>query len=127
MVKPRGRTENYNWYNDWHRKRLPDHCYMTDIDTVEIRFGDDAGIKAFIEVKSREGEMSEVQLRVATWLSKKTGVNYYMVKYTAGIDSHELDYLSPDTRFELYIVKDQELEPIAEMSENQYIHWLSSL
>lgn len=66
-------------FNFWHRRRLSEDCWMTDLDCIESREG--RGVVAIIETKGRHGRLSFHQKMVFTEMSEKLGVPFYYVKY----------------------------------------------
>jgi hypothetical protein len=127
MVKERVRNEEYNWFSNWHRKRLSDGCFMMDIDCVEIRFDGATGrVAGLFEIKSKNAQMNEIQRRTLLWMSRKLSVPAYMVKYHAGGFSNRQNYLDSSTKFEVWRI-DRDMDYLGMLDEKAFIHLMENL
>ena len=65
-------------FNRWHRKKLNEKCYATDLDLIERRKG--RGIVAFLEIKEK-ANLTYFQKLVFVELTQRTGIPFYFINH----------------------------------------------
>ena len=95
-------------YNNWHRTALPNWCYCTDVDFLEVRYvNGEMKIVAIIETKSGYSRLSDFQESVFEQLSKQSGIPWYVVRHNESMTDFEVNG--------------------KRMNEGEYITWIKSL
>ena len=129
-----------NPYSVWHRKRLPNPCYVCDVDMIEFRYKENKLVPvAIMETKHWNGNKNSIQkprpfqVDVYTHIAEKLEIPYYCVNYCIdeNINQNRIDedLISQSTFYVIALnaKAKSELGQDRRMDESEYRAWIEKM